>query len=436
MIRFSRTVSSVSSVSSCGTTPSRARIAGPSCTGSRPRIVNAPADGGETQPIMRIVELFPAPFGPRKPNASPRETSKSTPSTATSDPNCLRSSRAWINGASALTSRTLARADLELRGCALERFRELFELELVTKGELDAAASNLRVEAGEGLQRRAHARRKRRVDGDRTHARLLLRAGPLRTLLRRPHGQALLHDLARETPAPFVIGHGEHRTRVAFRELPALDHAEHVVRQIEQADAVRHRRLRASDAFCDLAEREAELVEQYRVGPRFLHRRQLLARDVLDQSEQQRVAVIRLAHDRGNRRMPGLTCRTPAALTRDDLVAPGRTRPHEQRLDHALAADRLREPRARLGVEALAGLLRVGMDRVDRQLKQLGCARLEAADEHLEAAAEAAAVRRARQAPSPPSSTRPLRRNGGRRRSPASRGSALPRGGSTAARRS
>ena len=27
---------------------------------------------GETQPIMRMVEVFPAPFGPRKPKASPR----------------------------------------------------------------------------------------------------------------------------------------------------------------------------------------------------------------------------------------------------------------------------------------------------------------------------------------------------------------------------
>ena len=28
--------------------------------------------GGETQPIIRIVDDLPAPFGPRNPNASPR----------------------------------------------------------------------------------------------------------------------------------------------------------------------------------------------------------------------------------------------------------------------------------------------------------------------------------------------------------------------------
>ena len=32
---------------------------------------------GETQPIIRIVEVLPAPFGPRNPNDSPGATSKS-----------------------------------------------------------------------------------------------------------------------------------------------------------------------------------------------------------------------------------------------------------------------------------------------------------------------------------------------------------------------
>src|SRR6202042_3775389 len=94
MSRFSRTVSSTSRESSCGTTPSRARITGPSATGSRPKIVSSPAVGGETQPIMRIVEDLPAPFGPRKPKASPRRSSKSTPSTAVKLPNRLVRPRA------------------------------------------------------------------------------------------------------------------------------------------------------------------------------------------------------------------------------------------------------------------------------------------------------------------------------------------------------
>ena len=51
--------------------------------------VSSPPERGDTPPIMRIVEVLPAPFGPRKPNASPGATSKSMPSTATKSPNLL-----------------------------------------------------------------------------------------------------------------------------------------------------------------------------------------------------------------------------------------------------------------------------------------------------------------------------------------------------------
>ena len=56
--------------------------AGRRVAGSRPRIDSVPPLSGETQPIIRIVEVLPAPLGPRKPNDSPGATSKSMPSTA------------------------------------------------------------------------------------------------------------------------------------------------------------------------------------------------------------------------------------------------------------------------------------------------------------------------------------------------------------------
>ncbi len=52
---------------------------------------------GETQPIIRIVEVLPAPLGPRNPNDSPRATSKSMASTAVKSPNILVSPRAWMS---------------------------------------------------------------------------------------------------------------------------------------------------------------------------------------------------------------------------------------------------------------------------------------------------------------------------------------------------
>src|SRR5688572_23176332 len=130
MSTFSRTVSSKSSVSCCGTTPSRARICGPFAAGSWPRIRSVPSLTGETQPIIRIVELFPAPFGPRKPNASPCLTSRSMPSTATRSPKRLTSPRAWIMTPFSLTAPTYL--------CGSDRFSRRFHIagDLVDQGLL------------------------------------------------------------------------------------------------------------------------------------------------------------------------------------------------------------------------------------------------------------------------------------------------------------
>src|SRR5260370_13333003 len=71
--------------------------------GSRRKTVRRPEGPGETPPIMRMVDVLPVPFGPRKPNASPLATSKSMPSTASRSPNLLVSWRASINELEALT---------------------------------------------------------------------------------------------------------------------------------------------------------------------------------------------------------------------------------------------------------------------------------------------------------------------------------------------
>ena len=49
---------------------------------------------GLTAPIIRIVDVLPAPLGPRNPNDSPRATSKSTASTAVRSPNFFVRERA------------------------------------------------------------------------------------------------------------------------------------------------------------------------------------------------------------------------------------------------------------------------------------------------------------------------------------------------------
>ena len=173
-------------------------------------------------------------------------------------------------------------------------------------------------------------------------------------------------------------------------QLAALDHLQHVLGQLEQPHAVRHRRLRLADTLGELAERQPELVEDDRERARLLDRRQILARDVLDETEQQRVAVVGLAHDRRHGLQLGVARRTPAALAGDQLVAAGRARPHEHRLDDALARTDSASPAPASESNLPARLARVRMDRVDRQLGELG--RRRAAEENFEAPAEAACV--------------------------------------------
>src|SRR5437773_684146 len=62
-----------------------------------PMTRSTPSLIGETQPIIRIVEVLPAPLGPRNPNDSPGATSKSIASTATNSPKRLVRPRAWMS---------------------------------------------------------------------------------------------------------------------------------------------------------------------------------------------------------------------------------------------------------------------------------------------------------------------------------------------------
>ena len=136
-----------------------------------------------------------------------------------------------------------------------------------------------------------------------------------------------------------------------------------------------------------VAERQTELVEHDREGARLLDRREILARDVLDEAEQQGVAVVGFADDGRHRLQLRVTRRAPAPLTCDQLIAAGSSWTDEHRLDDALRADRVRQPCAGIRVEASSRLPRVRVDRVDGQLGELGLRR--AAEQDFQAPSEA-----------------------------------------------
>src|ERR1044072_5211958 len=130
----------------------------PSRSGSMPRTVSSPSERGETQPTIRIVEDLPAPFGPRKPNASPRRTSTSMPLTAVNSPKRLTSPRACTSAPLSPTSARLGAPPDSLASCFLEagepevdlalgrlrRVRTVHDVVLHLDGEVAADAAVVR----------------------------------------------------------------------------------------------------------------------------------------------------------------------------------------------------------------------------------------------------------------------------------------------------
>ena len=108
---------------------------------------------------------------------------------------------------------------------------------------------------------------------------------------------------------------------MAHLELALLDERADGLRQVEQAQQVRHRGARAADGIGGLLVRELELADQARQRERLLERVQVLALDVLDQGERDGVLVVD-APQHGRDLVQARHLRgAPAALAGDDLVA-------------------------------------------------------------------------------------------------------------------
>ena len=111
--------------------------------------------------------------------------------------------------------------------------------------------------------------------------------------------------------------------------------------------------------------REPEVLCQLAQAVRLLDRVEVGSLEVLDQSEDELfVGLHVVAHDGGNRGQARNARSTPAPLARDQLIAVD-VPAHEQRLQHAMRADRVCELGQRLRVEARAHLLVRRPDLVD-----------------------------------------------------------------------
>ena len=114
--------------------------------------------------------------------------------------------------------------------------------------------------------------------------------------------------------------------------------------------------------------RGAELVEQLLVGGRLFEGVQVGAVDVLEQGIAEHRVVAGVAHDGRDGVLADGLGGAPAAFTHDQLVRAVAEVAHHDGLEEADLADRELQLLERLLVEDLTRLLRVRLDRGDRQL--------------------------------------------------------------------
>jgi len=164
-------------------------------------------------------------------------------------------------------------------------------------------------------------------------------------------------------------------------------------RKPEEADRVRDRRPILPDSLRDLLLRQPELILQLRERRRLLEGRQVAALNVLDEREEEPVAVAdRLAHEDGDAREARPARRTDAPLPRDDPVALPLPR-DEDGLQDAGLLDRGGQLVEVGFAEAPARLLPARVEEIEVDLEEPSLRPRRPRDERSEAAAEGGLLR-------------------------------------------
>lgn len=133
--------------------------------------------------------------------------------------------------------------------------------------------------------------------------------------------------------------------------------------QLQKAQCIGHSRSALAKLASELFLTETELFAQVVHGEGFFDRVQVLALQVLDEGDRERLLVGEVAHKDRHFAQPCQSAGPPASFTGDDLIllrfgaAHG---PHQQRLQHALCPDGVGEFLKCTLIEVLAWLCRVG----------------------------------------------------------------------------
>jgi hypothetical protein len=163
----------------------------------------------------------------------------------------------------------------------------------------------------------------------------------------------------------------EERTAVPLAEAALFDQVEHLGRELEQAERVGDGRAVLADALGDRVLGVPVLVAEALERACGLDRVQVLALQVLHQRRLERALRGELAHEDRDVLQPGPLRGSPAPLARDDLEAAGGALADQDRLEHSVLADRLRQLLQLGVVEACARLGAVREDLLDRRVERV-----------------------------------------------------------------
>ncbi len=139
-----------------------------------------------------------------------------------------------------------------------------------------------------------------------------------------------------------------------------------LVRCIGEPEAVLEVPLVLADLVGQLADAVPVVADHAVVHRRLVEWRDVLALQVLDDRDLERRVVVDVLDEGGDGREPGDRRGAPATLTRDQLIAVRSDGTNEDRLEHAMLADRCGQLIERLLVVHQAWLLGVRVDVIDR----------------------------------------------------------------------
>ena len=163
----------------------------------------------------------------------------------------------------------------------------------------------------------------------------------------------------------------QQRASVSLADLIGADRLEDLAGELEQADQVGDRRAVDAQPAGQLLLGTSVSGQVIAECTRFIDRVEILPLEVLHHRQLEDAPIVEIEHPRRDLMEMGLDARAKPPLSGDELEARSR-RADEDRLEHAVLAERLGQRRNLIRIEVATGLERIGIDLVNGDLDELG----------------------------------------------------------------